>query len=264
MANFFQSDFFAGAGTGGMAAGTVAWVKRYEIDFTAQSTHDFKASGATTLTALVGNDATYTPINDGTATTMSVGAGGALINWGGGTGLWNSVTATAPALRATISDLIGSYGVDDWLAIQVYTESGNIPNDTNNNFQFTCIDPATVPDSQMRGGQADNSGGQQIFWGTHLWQGGAVLSVVDVLEFQCRGIRGEWCAHQIGAWGGSFPTPQSSPTYRGPGTSDAAGVNALDAATDTVTLTGEVSGGSIAYDRVWNRLAIWSATITTP
>jgi hypothetical protein len=260
-----RPGFGALSGGGGGGSFDLRWQKVYEIDFDAQATYDFKASGASTMLPIIGATATWTPHNSGTATNIDVGASGLRVGMpAGGTEQWNASTQTSPGISATIASLIGIYGEEDWIAVQSYIVPANIPTTgAMNKKQCVTIHPNNIPSAttSTRGGYIHNASGSQTIIGGTLWNRGDAQAFEDVFEFQQRGIYGEASISSRGSWSGVFPTPLGTPTSRGGGPVGSVGENDQSVASDRIVLTGENSGSAPAYDMIWHRIAIWRAPI---
>lgn len=244
----------------GAVGGSAPWEQVFLLDFTTAPTHDFKVTSTVSLTPTIGNTATWSSANAGTAVNLNINNTDGLLNQmpAGGTEQWSAATRTSPAVYATLEDLIGPYDPEDWISVQAYIDVASIPTTgADNRFQVLSIDPASLTGTNGQAWQGRAGGSQVGAAAGTLFQNAVVVTYSDIIELQVRGLRGEVAHEQPGAWGGNFPVPAEIPSIRGGSMNTAPGALDHNGTTDVIVMSAQNSGSAGSFNAKVNQISIW-------
>lgn len=103
---------------GGGAVDTSKWTVEYEVDFTAQGTHDFSGGSTKSIDSV-----TWTPSNNGNASLFDLHGDGLRITSNASVSPWYGSLNGAPLLSAKITDMMTSLSQDDTICLQLHMDS---------------------------------------------------------------------------------------------------------------------------------------------
>ena len=104
--------------SGGGAVDTSKWTVEYEVDFTAQGTHDFSGGATKSISSV-----TWTPSNNGNAALFDLHSSGLRITSNANISPWFGSFNGAPLLSAKITDMMTSLSQDDTICLQLHMDS---------------------------------------------------------------------------------------------------------------------------------------------